>query len=72
MRAKETCVVVADAARARFFNHVSASDIDGTAQQFEETNDLVSVTRRRRPSEAETETRPGLGLPGSVVSSHVI
>ncbi len=51
-------IAVVDATRARLFTYQSTVDIQELAALHEES-DLVNVTRRQRPSELFSDTRPG-------------
>ncbi len=67
---QETCVVIADGARARFFKYPGAVDSDGVSQRLVETQSLTCPSRRVRSGELQSETRPGLQASGT--SAHAV
>jgi len=52
-------IAVVDATRARLFTYQSVVEMQELDSLHEES-DLINVTRRRRPSEVFSDTRPGL------------
>ena len=55
-----TCIVVADASRARLFLFTRQLDAGELHETLTETTDLVNPARRLRPSELFSESRPGV------------
>jgi protein required for attachment to host cells len=56
-----TCLLVADAGRARLYTFEELAGPAGVpTQELIERLDLVNPERRRRPSELESDSRPGI------------
>lgn len=55
-----TCIVTADASRARLFTFEEPVGDDDRSLELCERMDLIDPARRRRPSELFSESRPGL------------
>ena len=70
------CIACVDASRARLFALESAPRASGDVSRLVEFQDLVQPGRRARPSEAMSETRPGIrqssahGGPGHGTDDH--
>ena len=60
MHQTTTCVVAADASRARLFTFDSPAGDEERALVLRERIDLIDPARRLRPSELFSDTRPGL------------
>lgn len=53
-----TCIVIADASRARLFTHERTAQVEGLNEQLVEVCDLINPARRLRPSQLFSDT-PG-------------
>lgn len=60
------CIAVVDASRARLFSYERQSDPEGLKEQFLEEQDFINPSRRLRPSELFSETRPGSSKTGDL------
>ncbi|HUJ61297.1 MAG TPA: host attachment protein [Kofleriaceae bacterium] len=61
---QRTCIVVADASRARLFLHEREVSIDDTRDELIECADLVNPARRLTPNELFSDTRTGSSREG--------
>lgn len=60
-----TCVAVVDATRARLFLYQRSAEPEGVVERFVERADFVNPTRRQRPSEIFSDSRPGSSRVGA-------
>ncbi|HEX5059009.1 MAG TPA: host attachment protein [Kofleriaceae bacterium] len=61
-----TCIVVADAARARLFTFERTAEAEGLAEELIERRDLVNPARRLRSSKLFSDSRPGVSRMGKL------